>query len=122
MAVSLETRAPFLDHKVVEFAYHLPTQYKIDHKVQKKILKDMLYKYVDRTLIDRPKQGFSLPMKRWLRVELKDWAYDRLKSLPSDKFNGSAIEKIWYEHQNGLKDNSEKIWGLCNLANFLVKK
>ncbi len=64
MAVSLETRAPFLDHKVVEFAYRLPTHYKIDNKVQKKILKDMLYKYVDRTLIDRPKQGFSLPMKR----------------------------------------------------------
>ncbi|OAE09142.1 asparagine synthase (glutamine-hydrolyzing) [Pantoea sp. OXWO6B1] len=122
MAVSLETRAPFLDHKVVEFAYSLPTHYKMDNKVQKKILKDMLYKYVDRTLIERPKQGFSLPMKRWLRVELKDWAYDRLKSLPSDKFNASVIEKIWHEHQNGFKDNSEKIWGLCNLANFLVKK
>ncbi|EFH5887186.1 asparagine synthetase B, partial [Escherichia coli] len=119
MAVSLETRAPFLDHRVVEFAFALPTSFKLDKYNQKKILKSVLYKHVDSKLLERPKQGFSLPMKYWLKAELKGWARDRLDSLPDDVFDKVVVDNIWKDHINDIKDNSERIWGLSNLANFL---
>ncbi|MBD1403459.1 asparagine synthase (glutamine-hydrolyzing) [Leclercia adecarboxylata] len=122
MAVSLETRAPFLDHRLVEFAFSLPTSFKMNHFEQKKILRAVLFKYIDKSLVDRPKQGFSLPMRQWLKKELKNWAWDRLQSLPSDKFDKNIIEKIWHEHQTDMRDNSERIWGLSNLSNYLVRK
>lgn len=119
MAVSLETRAPFLDHRIVEFAFSLPTSFKMDKYNQKKILKSVLYKHIDSKLLERPKQGFSLPMSYWLRAELKGWARDRLDSLPEGVFDKAAVNNIWKEHVNDTKDNSERIWALSNLANFL---
>ncbi|WP_164091711.1 asparagine synthase-related protein [Citrobacter portucalensis] len=85
----------------------------------KKILKSVLYKHIDSKLLERPKQGFSLPMSYWLRAELKGWARDRLDSLPEGVFDKAAVNNIWEEHVNDTKDNSERIWALSNLANFL---
>ncbi|EAO6000779.1 asparagine synthase (glutamine-hydrolyzing) [Salmonella enterica subsp. arizonae str. CFSAN000560] len=119
MAVSLETRAPFLDHRIVEFAFGLPTSFKMDKYNQKKILKSVLYKHVDSKLLERPKQGFSLPMNQWLRAELKGWARDRLDSLPEGVFDKVVVDNLWKEHIDDVKDNSERIWALSNLANFL---
>ena len=74
MAVSLETRAPFLDHHLVGFAFRLPVMNKINNGKGKIILRDLLEKYMPRELFERPKMGFGLPIDEWLRDPLKDWA------------------------------------------------
>ena len=78
MGVSLETRAPFLDHRVVELSTRIPIDFKINNGVGKKILRNILYRYVPRELIERPKHGFGIPLGDWLRGPLKEWAEEYL--------------------------------------------
>ncbi len=121
MAVGLEGREPFLDHKIIEFTATLPVDYKRDSKVRKKILRDVLYRYVPRHLIERPKMGFGVPVENWMRSDrrlreqlewhlspgmlLRSGFRDRghVKSLLSDFFRGSkaSFKKIWllYSYQ-----------------------
>ena len=78
MSQSLETRAPLLDHKIAEFAWSLPSEMRIDNKGGKRILREILYKYVPENLVDRPKQGFGLPVNKWLRnmsSKIGQWIY-----------------------------------------------
>ena len=102
MAVSLETRVPMLDKDVVEFAWRLPLAYKRDGGVGKKVLRDVLYRYVPRELMDRPKKGFSIPLHRWLREkELRDWAEGLLDpSLLKEEglFDATAVKKLWDDY------------------------
>ena len=78
MANSLETRLPMLDHNVVELALQIPMNLKLKNKVGKWILREILYKYVPKDLVERPKMGFGIPLASWLRGPLKDWAGDLL--------------------------------------------
>ena len=78
MAVGLESRAPFLDKRIVEFAYGLDLKYKISGFKGKIILRELLRKYISNKLIDKPKQGFTMPIGNWLRGPLKDWAEDKI--------------------------------------------
>ena len=113
MFASLESRSPFLDHNVVEFAWGLPLDYKIKNGVGKSILRDVLYKYVPRELIDRPKMGFDIPIGSWLRGSLRNWANDLLEEKRLEQegyFNVKLVRKIWCEHQSGLNNMEDKLW------------
>ena len=112
MAHSLEARVPLLDHRLVEFAYSLPTNIKLQNG-PKSILKDILYKQVPKKLIDRPKKGFSVPLKHWFRNELRDIVLDKINTL-DDRFNKKYLMKIFEEHQKG-KNNEYILWNIMKL-------
>lgn len=104
MAVSLEVRAPLLDHRVVEFAWRLPAALKFGEGGAKWALRQVLYRYVPAALIDRPKMGFGIPIDVWLRGPLKDWAEaliaeDRLKR--EGLFRADTVRDLWNRHQAG---------------------
>lgn len=120
MANSLETRAPLLDHRIVEFAYSLPFDYKMHAHQQKRALRALLYRHVPQAIVDRPKMGFSIPMGLWLRTELRSWAEGLLADLKyqSTPFDTAAIRRLWEEHQHGRRDHTERLWGVLSLAQF----
>ena len=118
MANSLETRAPLLDHRIIEFAYSLPLAYKLDGGVSKKVLREVLYRHVPRQIVDRPKMGFSIPLGEWLKKELRPWAEDLLEKIPQDseKLNKTEINKLWAEHTTGQRAHSEELWAILSLV------
>ena len=97
MFYSLETRAPFLDHRLIEVASRIPSNLKVKNNYGKHILKKLLYKYVPKKIVDRPKAGFAVPINDWLRGPLKMWAYDLINSKDS-YINESFVKKIWKQH------------------------
>ena len=112
MRYSLEVRVPLLDHRLVEFAYSLPTEVKLKNGA-KSILKDILYREIPRELIDRPKMGFAVPLKEWFRGELKDMLQSKIESLDS-RFNRDYLMKLFREHQKG-KNYEYIFWNLMRL-------
>ena len=113
MSVGLETRTPFLDHKITEFAWSLPRNFRIEKNNGKRILREILYRYVPRKLVDRPKQGFGMPVNDWLRGPLREWTEDLIsnKNLPNDGLlNGDLVRKVWIEHLSGSRNLEYKLW------------
>ena len=113
MSTSLETRAPFLDHKLIEAAWLLPDEQLLFKKTGKFILREILSKYVPRNLFERPKQGFTIPIDKWLRNDLKDWAEDLLspsKIKSYDLLDEKLILKLWTEHQSKDYNHGHKLW------------
>lgn len=113
MAITLETRVPFLDHHVVEFAWRLPLSMKIQNRRGKWILRKILNKYVPNELVDRPKTGFAIPLDSWLRGPLRDWAeslidHSRLKSEAI--LDPIPIITKWQEHIQGKRNWQYLIW------------
>ena len=122
MAVSLESRVPFLDHRVVEFAWSLPISYKIAGGNGKMILKEVLYKYVPKSIMDRPKMGFGIPLSQWLNGPLKGWCLDLLseKSLNQHGvFNTKAVSQMVKEHVEGKADHGYMLWNFLMLQSWL---
>lgn len=122
MGVSLETRIPFLDHNIVEFAFTLPLDYKLRDGQTKWPLRQVLYKYVPKELIDRPKMGFAIPLADWLRGPLKTWAEQLLNKDRLDKegyFHGDAVNKYWQEHQLGSRNWSYLLWNILMFQAWL---
>ncbi|MDC0335770.1 asparagine synthase (glutamine-hydrolyzing) [Pseudodesulfovibrio sp.] len=115
MGVSLESRAPYLDHRVVEFAWQLPLPMLLKGKEGKRILRSILYKHVPRELIDRPKMGFGVPLDNWLRGPLSEWAHDLLSPdrLESQGiFNSRIITQQLSDHLSGKRDNQYRLWNM----------
>ncbi|MBI1920108.1 MAG: asparagine synthase (glutamine-hydrolyzing) [Geobacter sp.] len=122
MGVSLETRVPFLDHRVVEFAWQLPHSMKIRKGDGKWLLRQVLYKYVPRELIERPKTGFSVPLGNWLRGELRDWAealLDERRMISEGFFNPTLIRQKWLEHLSGRYNWQHNLWGILMFQAWL---
>jgi len=113
MGVSLETRVPFLDHRLLELAWRLPLNMKIRAGVGKWALRQVLYNYVPRELIERPKAGFAIPVGQWLRGPLRNWAESLLEKERLEKegyLNPYPILKIWREHLTGRYDWTNRLW------------
>ncbi|WP_027720792.1 asparagine synthase (glutamine-hydrolyzing) [Maridesulfovibrio zosterae] len=122
MATSLETRAPFLDHEVVEFSQRLPMHLRIQNGQGKYALRQILYKYVPRELIERPKMGFGIPIDSWLRGPLSEWAEDLISPDRLERdgyFNVGEVRLAWNEHRLGTKDNQYRIWNILVFQSWL---
>lgn len=124
MAFSLETRAPLLDYRVVEFSRSIPTDFKFSKNNQKRILKDILYKHVPKEFFDRPKSGFTMPFKVWFRNELKDYVLSELsdeglKTIPGIKI--PEVKATIQEHMDGTANKYPTIWALLVLKQWLSK-
>ena len=117
MAVSLETRVPLLDHRVVELAWRMPLGWKIRHGEGKWPLRQLLYRHVPRALMERPKKGFSIPLADWLRGPLRDWAEALIEPgriAREGYLEAAPIRRAWQQHQEGDQDHSSRLW--CVLA------
>lgn len=115
MGVSLETRVPMLNSKVIEFAWSLPLDFKYRNSEQKWILKKVLDKYVPRKMHERPKMGFGVPLAIWLQGPLHDWASDLLQPKLLEEegfFDPEVIERMWSEHSHSVYDHSAKLWSV----------
>lgn len=113
MAVSLETRVPMLDHRLVEFVWALPMSMKVHAGTGKWILKEVLNQYVPKSLIDRPKMGFDVPIDRWLRGPLRDWAETLLDERMLEQqsfFNAPLVRTLWEAHVSGTKSHHHELW------------
>ncbi len=124
MSVSLETRSPFLDKDVIELSTRLPTNMKIRGDQGKWALRKVLRKYVPDKIIDRPKEGFAIPIGSWLRGPLNEWAGDHLSKtqLSNNGLNTEIIQKRWTEHLAGSKDWTNSIWTILMFQAWMISQ
>lgn len=121
MAYSLEVRNPMLDQDVVEWAQKLPLKFKLRGRDNKYLLRKLAYRYIPEEILNRPKQGFEVPMGAWLRGPLKEWAVERLNDgrsydvVPLEK---SAVLSLWELHLSGKRNVQSLLWAILMLLDF----
>src|SRR6185503_5865417 len=119
MQHSLEARAPFLDYEVTSYVLGLPVRLKVNGRTTKYVLKEAVRPYLPAEVIDRPKQGFRVPLPEWLAKDLAPWAERQLfhSSLSSlGIFQMDYVRGLWETHKAGARDCSFDLWSLVNLA------
>ena len=124
MAVSLETRVPFLDPDVIKFSASLPMEFKIRNGVSKWLLREVLYKHVPKNLVERPKMGFAVPLADWLRGPLSDWAeslLDENRLHQEGFFNVEFVRSKWLEHKSGKQNWHHQLWNVLMFQAWLEK-
>lgn len=122
MGIGLEARIPLLDHRLVEWAWSQPQSLKIQGKTSKWLLRQLLYKHIPQTLVDRPKAGFALPLDLWLRGPLRDWAEDLLTpSTLKDIFDPKPIRQLWESHLAGHADHKDPLWTILMFESWRQK-
>ncbi|HEX5237408.1 MAG TPA: asparagine synthase (glutamine-hydrolyzing), partial [Sphingomicrobium sp.] len=115
MGVSLETRVPFLDHRVASVAARIPLEMKIGGGAGKHVLRKLLYREAPRALFERPKAGFGIPVGDWLKGPLRDWAESLLepRKLQSDGwFDSRLVRRRWNDHLTGARDGTQALWAI----------
>lgn len=124
MGVSLETRVPFLDHRVAELAWRMPLHMKIRNGQGKWALRQVLYRYVPRELIERPKAGFAIPLNQWLRGPLREWAEELLEESRLNSggvFAAGPIREKWHQHLAGTHDWTTKLWAVLMFQAWIAE-
>lgn len=122
MATSLETRVPFLDRNVLDVAWRLPMNMKLDGTTTKVVLREILYRHVPQSMVDRPKMGFGLPIGSWLRTRLRPWAEDLLSESRLTRqglLNPAPIRHAWLQHISGRRDMAYELWDVLVLQAWL---
>jgi asparagine synthase (glutamine-hydrolysing) len=123
MGIGLETRVPFLDHRVVELAWRFPLNMKVRNGQGKWALRRVLEQYVPSHLIERPKTGFSIPIAQWLRGPLRDWAEVLLSEqrlIEEGYLEPRLIQRVWRQHLSGRFDWSARLWSVLMFQAWLA--
>jgi asparagine synthase (glutamine-hydrolysing) len=124
MSVSLETRMPFLDYRVLELAWRLPAEHKLAGRVGKRVLRTLLHRYVPPALVERPKMGFRIPLYDWLRGPLREWGETLLDPVRIGRegfLDPVPISAAWREHKTGRRDWSHQLWNVLMFQAWLER-
>ncbi len=122
MACSLEVRSPLLDHQVVEFAARLPRAHKYGLFEGKRVLRHLARRYLPGAILERPKQGFAIPLAAWLQQALRPWLEETLRSRACRQrgvFAAARVEQLLADHQEGRRDYSQQLWAMLVLELWL---
>jgi len=116
MSVSLEARVPLIDHRLLEFAWSLPKRLRLRDGQSKWLLRQVLYRHVPPSIVDRPKSGFAVPISAWLRGPLREWAenlLDEQRLREEGWFDPAPVRRAWAAHLAGRGNHWEALWGVC---------
>jgi len=116
---------PFLDHRIVEFAWSLPLSYKIRDGDTKWPLRQLLYRFVPRAIVERPKSGFGIPLDRWLRGPLRDWVetlLDEMRLRQEGYFDVPRVRRLWLEHLSGRTNMAHHLWDILMFQAWLERR